>query len=170
MREIPLTKSRVALVDDEDYEGLMRWHWHSSERKLPNGGIGVYAARKTKKNKVCKTIYMHRQICGCALHSEKVDHRDHNTLNNQRYNLRVGTQTQNLWNSRMPTRNTSGFKGVCWDKSKGKWQATIHVGKKARFLGRFDRKEDAAAAYDVAAVQFAGEFAFTNQQIMANDA
>lgn len=58
--------------------------------------------------------------------------------------------------------NTSGFVGVSWDKSKKRWMAYINYAKKRKFLGRFRLAEDAARAYDAAAIQIYGEFAKVN--------
>jgi hypothetical protein len=58
--------------------------------------------------------------------------------------------------------NTSGFKGVTWDKSRSKWKAHIHIERKIKNLGRFDSPEEAAIAYNEAALKYFGEFAFLN--------
>jgi hypothetical protein len=92
----------------------------------------------------------------------RVDHRDQDGLNNRRTNLRVATQSQNLSNRGPQKNNTSGYKGVSLCKATGRWQAIIQYGRKKKRLGRFDTPEQAALAYDKAAVALMGEFAVLN--------
>lgn len=79
-----------------------------------------------------------------------VDHRDGNPLNNAWENLRCADKSQNALNARRSVSNTSGFKGVSWHAAGSKWQA--HCGPE--YLGLFDTKEDAHAAYMMAAGEF----------------
>ncbi len=95
--------------------------------------------------------------------SVQVDHIDHDGLNCQKYNLRVGTNTHNQGNRRKTTKPMSSkFKGVSWDKSRGKWRASIGVKCEVKQLGRFDSEEEAARVYDKAAREYFAEFAFPN--------
>lgn len=121
---------------------------------------------------------MHRVILGVA--SEKwIDHENRNGLDNRRENLRVATNRQNLQNSRKRSGTVSRFKGVSFDKHYRKWQAriqacTIGPGGHVRrvFLGSFDDEEDAARAYDAAALASFGRFArmnFMEQKVACND-
>ena len=86
------------------------------------------------------------------------DHEDTDPLNNKWSNLRESTSSQNKRNSNRSSRNTSGFKGVSWDKRAARWRATIQDGKSIH-LGFFDAPELAHAAYVAAANRIAGEFA-----------
>jgi hypothetical protein len=88
-----------------------------------------------------------------------VDHRDGVRSNNAFRNLRPATMSQNIANSRRPLHNTSGFKGVGWDKKARKWRATIEVRGRRIYLGLFETLEAAAASYHAAAIQHFGEFA-----------
>lgn len=90
------------------------------------------------------------------------DHKDHDTLNNQCYNLRTATQSQNNCNQGKRKDNLSGYKGVSWHKSTKQWRATIRGNGKYIHLGSFANAEDAAREYDKAAIKYFGEFAFTN--------
>jgi hypothetical protein len=90
-----------------------------------------------------------------------VDHEDHDGLNCRRSNLRVATGTQNNGNRRKLILNTaSRFKGV-W-KGKAKWRAVLALEKKMVYLGAHFIEEDAARAYDRAAIEYFGEFACIN--------
>ena len=88
-----------------------------------------------------------------------IDHRDGDGLNNRIANLRLATMSQNLANTGSRKSNKSGFKGVSWDKRKGKWKAEITKDGKSSFLGYFDLPAEGHAAYIAAAKRLHGEFA-----------
>lgn len=88
-----------------------------------------------------------------------IDHRDLDTAHNQIDNLRLATRAQNNANCLPHKNNTSGFKGVHWDKKNEKWVAQITVNRKNRKIGRFLRIEDALAAYAGAAKAAWGDYA-----------
>lgn len=89
----------------------------------------------------------------------RTDHLDLNRTNNEWENLRPADSTQNQGNRGLDRNNTSGFKGVSWDKSKGRWEAYIGIRGRKKNLGYFKEKEEAAAAYWKAAKEYFGEFA-----------
>ena len=72
-----------------------------------------------------------------------VDHIDHNGLNNRRYNLRNVTRTVNQLNNRKQSNNTSGYRGVVWDKERNLFQAKIKLHGKQKMLGRYKTAEEA---------------------------
>lgn len=88
----------------------------------------------------------------------EVDHRDGDKSNNRWSNLRLATHIQQAWNKGMRNDNTSGFVGVSWDKSRHLWSAFIYLGGKHKYLGRYQTKEQAGAAYAEAAQSAHGEF------------
>ena len=146
---------RIALVDDNDLDLVLPYTWSIAKR-----GSTSYAQTNVKKEDGARTILlMHRLILGNP--SGRVDHRDHNGLNNQRENLRVTDGSGNAANQ-LPRGGTSQFKGVCWAKRYSRWVAYIKVKGKRIHLGTFTDEVKAAQAYDVAAREHFGEFALLN--------
>jgi hypothetical protein len=160
VRKIPVGSSDYAIVDDVDYLELSRHTW-----TLLEGHNGKkYALHKHGR----EILYMHRIVAGTPKGYE-TDHVNGDGLDNRRCNLRHATASENRANMGKPARpegaiHTSKFKGVTWDKSRGKWQAKIQVNGTHKNLGRFLREEDAAHAYDSAAIAAWGEFASVNYQ------
>lgn len=88
-----------------------------------------------------------------------VDHINHNRLDNRRANLRLCSHIKNMQNQAKRLDNKSGFKGVVWHKSTGKWQAQIQNSGKKVHLGLYLTPEQAHAAYVAAARELHGDFA-----------
>jgi len=157
MKEIKLTQGKVALVDDEDYEYLSQFQW---QIKKTNGLF--YAKRGvwvTERNNNIH-IYMHREIIDAPIKMD-VDHIDGNGLNNQKSNLRICVHAQNMAN--MKKRKGKQYKGIT-PRREG-WLAQIKVNYAHIYLGDYKTKEDAARAYDRAAIKYFGEFANLNFKI-----
>ena len=92
----------------------------------------------------------------------QVDHKDGNGLDNQKENLRICTQSQNLGNRGIMKSNTSGVKGVHWDKNAKKWRARLGMNGKRKCLGLFSNIDEAKNVYIKAAKEFFGEYYFKN--------
>ncbi len=153
-REISLSRGKVAIVDDADYEWLSAFSWSVVG---PSDGTRLYARCKIRRNGQRKSVMMHRLIMGEP--QSEVDHRDGNKLNNQRSNLRLATHWQNGWNRKVQKNNSSGLKGAFFHKSAKRWHSTITVNKKTFRLGWFPSAEEAHNAYVQAAKVLHGEFA-----------
>ena len=160
---VPLTNGKFTVVDECD-AWVMEWKWYAS--KDPRRGA-FYARRNVRTNGKKSTISLHRVITG-AKPGQCVDHVDGNGLNNQRANLRLATTSQNAINRGPQRDNTSGFKGVYWYKHDGKWRAQIRVNGKGYVLGCFSDPAEAARAYDIAAMELHGEFAWLNFPVSGN--
>lgn len=152
MREIQLTRGGVALVDDDDYDNLMQYKWRYVKQKTCH-----YASTNPKINGKFVTLIMHRLIMN-APPGVMVDHIDCNGLNNQKSNLRFANYKQNGMNRR-PNKGHK-YKGV--RISGKKFNAAITYNKKIMYLGTFDNREDAAQAYNEAAIKYHGSFARLN--------
>ena len=87
------------------------------------------------------------------------DHRNRRRAENWITNLRECTPTQNRANAGIRSTNTTGLKGVCFDKRSKKYRADIRTDGQRRTLGYFDNAHHAAAAYSSAALAAHGEFA-----------
>lgn len=125
---------------------------------------GPYATRSYRVDGRVTTQSMHRLLIPDV---PEVDHKDGDGLNNQRSNLRAATSAQNQANKRSILSvggrpASSRFKGLCWFARHQKWQVNIRVDKKRRFLGYFADEIEAALAYDAAAREAWGEFAWLN--------
>jgi len=156
MKKIPLTQGKFALVDDEDYDHLtLMGKWHYMNVGYAKTSIG---GRKNKQD-----IYLHRFIAGLQHGDGKViDHINGDKLDNRKENLRVCKQSENCANRGLNKNNTSGFKGVCFDKRKNKWMAKIQVNRKYIFCGYAETPEQAALKYNIFATKHFGEFAVLN--------
>ena len=135
MKEIPLTRRQVALVDDEDFERLSKFSWYA------HPGGQTYYARTGH-------IWMHHQIIGKPPIGLVTDHKDKNGLHNWENNLRFITQREN---TRYPTvAKSSIYPGVSRIEGGDKWRAMIWVKGKNKHLGYFINELDAAEAYQLA--------------------
>lgn len=155
MAEIILTRGYVAIVDDEDMPTLSQYRWRAMGKE-PH----IYAVTgDSDKRRGTKTILMHRLIMN-AEDGFVVDHKDDNCLNNRRANLRVCSHRENITRGR-ENKSKSGFRGV----SKQLLHDSYCVKVGGEYVGNFKTAEEAARAYDAAAVAKFGQFARTNEML-----
>jgi len=157
-RLIPLTRNKNAIVDAGDFEWLSQWNWYATFH--PQNG-SFYATRTTGSHKygTVRTIKMHRLIMKCE-EGQEVDHRNLDTLDNRKENLRKCTPKQNSFNRR-PHKGCL-YKGICFDRRRGVWYAYLRTSGRRIFGGSFESATDAARAYDGLARNHFGEFAHLN--------
>lgn len=158
-REVPLSNGMKAIVDAADYDLVKgyTWHWHVCRK-----GRNEYArVVTTSRIKGMTYTLMHRMIMN-AQPGQKIDHKDRDTLNNTRANLRFATASQNQCNQ--APRSNTGYKGVTKVKviTRRPFQAVIAINNKDHYLGCYYTAKDAALAYDIAAKLLHGEFAYLN--------
>lgn len=167
VREIPLTRGYVALVDDEDYERVNAHRWYANPKIHLDGSTTIYGLMFERVNGKRIGRLLHRFILNPPKHVH-VDHRDGNGLNCTRANLRHADKSLNGANQRIKSNNTSGFKGV--SVSGQAWRVYIGFRGRQQYLGTYESIEFAAAVYDAAARHLFGPFALTNFDIPNPDA
>lgn len=145
--EIVLSNGERVMIDDEDAERVRARRWHRSVRGYVCGNTG-------------KPL-LHRFLMS-ANPGEQIDHINRNLSDCRKANLRRASPSQNGANRGLNKNNTSGYRGVSWDKSRKRWMAKIEVDRRQVHLGRFEIRELAALAYDAAAKRYFGEFASLN--------
>ncbi len=160
--EIPLTKGYVAIVDEQDAD-LALFKWNAVDFKHANS---VYASGYTDTHKPNRLVtFIHivimRRMLGTPIpEGYQVDHENRNGLDNSRSNLRLATAAQNMMNKGLTSANQSGYKGVCFDHNT--WKANIWVNGKSKHIGTYENAFDAAIAYNHAAKEHFGVFAYFN--------
>ena len=152
-KEIQLTQNQQTLVDNDDYEELMKYIWHAQKDKNI-----FYAVGRNKESR--KSLRMHRLIMDCP-QGMVVDHINHDTLDNRKENLRVVTKTQNNKNRSISKNNKSGYKGVCWSKRAKKWMASITNDGVQIHIGYFHCADEAYKAYCAESGRLHGEHGCT---------
>lgn len=162
---IPLTKGFITIIDVIDAD-LAAYKWYAIAKNE-----SAYARRRKSKNfsvslqcEDSEIQHLHRlimaRVIGRSLTKiEQVDHINGDKLDNRRRNLRLANSSNNLSNVGKRKNNTSGFKGVYYNRKAKAWVASIKLMGRSIFLGNFDTPEKAHAAYCEAAKKYHGEFA-----------
>ena len=157
MKTIPLTKGYFTIVDNDDYLKLAVKRWCSVvDNRNPNK-VKVRPFRREGK----KGIYLSIEIMDPPK-GKQVDHINGNTLDNRKSNLRICTSAENQHNKGKMENNTTGYKGVSFDKRDGFYYSRIKNNGKRISLGRFKNSINAALIYDEMAVKLHGKFAKLN--------
>lgn len=161
-REIPLSKGKVAIVDDGDYERVCQYKWYATVSRSGHGEWW-YAQRKVSINGSSVTILLHRFLLNDPPKGVFVDHRNGNGLDCRRENIRLASPRDNARNAGSRSRqkgNSHGFKGI--KHNHGTWMAQVRtdVGRVMSY-GHLT-PTDAARAYDALASEHHGAFAKLN--------
>lgn len=147
-----LIKGIKVLFDKEDYDLIKDYIWNVAKNNY------VKSNCKTNGEILDKTVRMHILITHSDPKKYDVDHKNHIITDNRKSNLRIVLHNENLMNTKLYSNNTTGVKGVYWDKSRKKWMACITAYKKTYHLGRFDKFEDAVKARKDAELKYHGEY------------
>ena len=159
---IELTRGFEAIIDASDVGLIAHSNWCATPRQLSDGSLATVHVQGSDIRG--RRIALHRLIAD-AQSRQCVDHINGDGLDNRRANLRLCNQSLNGANRRIGVNNTSGFKGVTWNIGIKRWFVTICVAGKARYVGVYYDRLDAARAYDSAVVEAFGEFALTNEAL-----
>lgn len=152
MKTLPLTRGLKAIVDDADYEWACTEHWHAN---FPRKGGKPYARNGNG-------VYLHTKVFGASIHAQ-IDHRNGNTLDCRRGNLRHATPQQNKRGFRKKRSDTTSiYRGVSWFRRDRCWRAYITLSYRQKHLGYFVSEEQAARIYDAAARRYFKGFAHLN--------
>ena len=157
-KQISLSNSSIPIeIDDWNYCRVLRRNWflvldeNRNPKSIQSNGrfnnkiiLPRFLLNLTKADKV------------------DVDHWNHNIFDNKESNFRISNRSQNSCNQSLKSSNKSGYKGVSWNKRIGKWHSQIKHKYKAIHLGYFDDIILAAIAYDNAAIELHGDFAYLN--------
>lgn len=161
--EIYCGQGHSAFLDWQDFDLVKRHNWCLTNNR---GNATAYAQAWDSHDKATRRrVVMHRLIM-CPPEGMFVDHIDGDGLNNRRSNLRIVTKQQNAFNQ-AKSLGKSRFKGVSYETSSNMWRATICIDGVKKSLGRHAVEEDAAIAYDLAAVKWFGDHAKLNFPLAA---
>lgn len=153
-----LTQGKYTIVDNDCplLDSNDSWHIRSSSDGY------LYAIKRVKG----KNLKMHRVLTNCP-DNKLVDHKNHNTLDNRLANLRICSIGDNNRNRKLDKANSSGFKGITERTNmSGKfWQTMVSFNNRNIHVGVYKTPEEAARAYDIAAIKYHGEFALTNEML-----
>lgn len=155
---VPLTRGYAAIVDAADaaFVGLHNW-----SARVRRGGRSVYATRTQRDGKRSRPISLHQELWRSWGNApcDEIDHKNGNSLDNTRLNLRAATTAQNQHNVGLRRDNKTGYPGVNWNRHTSKWVARITTHGRSRHIGSFDSLAAAGAARAQAERSDRGEFA-----------
>lgn len=156
------TKNEPILFDLEDYDKIKDYCWYID----PDG----YARTNVTLENGKRTMWMmHSLITNTIdnpLHMADHIHGNNTRLDNRKSNLRVATKSQNNINQKIRKDNSSGYKGINWDKQHNKWVVRIQTNNKRVFIGRYKSLDDAIAARQKAEDKYHGEWSYDNSQLI----
>lgn len=140
------------IIDNSDIDRVRKHSWWSDSFNRPQ--TDIWDKEKKKSRRVLIGRFIMNPPEGTV-----VDHINGNTLDNRRNNLRICTQSGNQKNrNNLNKNNTSGFRGITWDKFRNKWVAQLSLNYKHIYLGRYDSIEDARESVKKAICKYHGNF------------
>ncbi len=129
--------------------------------KIHKHSRNEYACYKLKgEDGKTKNISFHRYVMGIHLEEDKkiiVDHISRDKKDNRKKNLRIATHKDNVVNTGMFSTNTSGHKGISWEKRNSKWEVYIHKNNKKISLGLYSDFDTAVKVREIAEIIYFGK-------------
>lgn len=162
LRALPDKQTLNELFDLRD--GVLYWKVRTSIRVTIGDPAGAVSSRGYLRTGIRGTVYLNHRLIFLMHYGwvpDAIDHIDGNPLNNMPENMRPASKSENACNIGITNQNTSGHKGVTYNKRRGKWCASIKKNGVKTDLGFFDDVNEAGAAYAAAAPEHHGEFART---------
>lgn len=145
------TKGEEFYFDLEDYDKIKSYCWCVAKNEY-------IVAQDCNNNKV---LSMHKLITDCEK-DKVIDHKNHNTRDNRKSNLRICTQSQNMCNVKNRGHNTSGYRGVTWNSKREAWQVYVIYEGVRKYIGQFKDKKDAIKARMKAEKEIQGEYSYSS--------
>ena len=130
-------------VDEDDLDAVSRYCWYIGDVGYPTTNTGKWPHQRT-------AVRLHQFLLGPAGPGLEWDHINRDKLDNRRANLRAVSRRGNTRNTGPRSDNTSGVRGVTWNRPTKRWRAQIGAATGYRHLGMFDSKQDAIAARQAA--------------------
>jgi len=145
-------KETEVIIDEDLYYDIIKYKWYTAKGNYVQAWINS------------KMVLLHKFVMNYHEGEMVVDHINRNPLDNRKCNLRIVTRSQNMMNTSSQIGSSSKYIGVCFDKIRNKWRATINLNGKQIQLGEFNNEIDAAKARDVGTKKYFGEFGNLNFQ------
>lgn len=143
------------LVDDADLPKVLQFKWH-----IDGKGYVISDTRHTIKGRRYGSMtLLHRCLLGLEKGDPIVDHINQDKLDNRRSNLRLADKSTNALNRGAQANSKTGYKGISWDKQKGKWRVAANLQGKQYHLGFYSNIEDAIQAWNDKIEDVHGEWA-----------
>ena len=152
-----------SILDYEPETGAITWVWRPREHFASDAIFKTWNSKYAGRPALASLNangYLRGRVSGVPVLAHRIaflvsygrfpngdiDHINGNRVDNRLENLREVSRSENMKNTKKPTRNTSGHIGISYDKRNRKWRARIHTNLKEVSLGRFDTINDAIAA------------------------
>jgi hypothetical protein len=145
------------LLHYDSESGLFYWLKKDS-RKI----AGCLRPDKYIQIAINKKQYLSHRLAWLYVYGDSpkcIDHINGDKSDNRISNLRKANQSQNLHNSKLSIKNSSGIKGISWNKARSKWAARVCINYTNKHIGYFDDIELARVSICKARVELHGDFA-----------
>lgn len=145
-------------------DGILYWKENRVANKIKGKKAGCIDGKGYLQTKINNVLHKNHRIIFMMFKGylpKSIDHSDGNPLNNKIENLRKATNAQNIMNAKISTNNTSGFKGVEWNKRLKKWTVRIQIDGKRKYFGCYKDIDYARFVSDAMRYKYHKEFART---------